>query len=1062
MNETALTDWLAGHDLMACAEILLRNEVDLEVLADLSEQDLTSIGLVLGLRKKLLKAAMSLRTEAPVASTATPAKHQATQPSGGERRYVTVMFSDLVGSTRIAADLDAEEWRDLVAAYHATVAAAVAPLGGNVAQKMGDGAMIYFGYPQAHENDAERAVRAGLGILQGLGDLNRRLASAGKPPLAARVGLHSGPVVVDGGDFAFGDVPNVAARVQAAAEPGQVLISAAVQRHVAGLFIVEDRGAHTLKGVPEPVVLLQVLRASGASRRQVLGRALTPLVGREVELQRLSECWQRACTGAAQVFTLTSDAGLGKSRLVDEFRATLAGTRHTWAEWSCAQLLQHTPFHPISEWARQRFGSADSAPGRLAELEATLSALGLDLLRAVPALAPLFEIALPVGYPPATASPEEHRRAQLSAMIAWVLAGARTQPLVLVLEDAQWCDPSTLELIGKLAEADAQVPLLVLLTARPEFQAPWRTLAHHAQCALAPLSEVAATKIVRAIVAAQALAAGTVEIVVQRSGGVPLYLEEVARLLVESRGDAGAHQIPPTLHASLLARLDLLGGVKEIAQIGSVLGREFDWTLLAEVVDIAPSALNLALSRLGAADMLLAHGEPPEATYRFNHALLYDAAYDSVLKSRRRELHAAVARALTDKFPEITTGRPELLAHHLTEAGANEAAVAAWHTAGIAAMARGAFVEAGTHFARGIGLLTALPPTAARVADEFKMRGALAQCYWAYRGFAAPETRAAFEAALAVGETLGDVRTLASVLSGLVAALTQQAEFVEASGFAARLSALARRPHSSPFERGWATLREAALQFYTGELNTTDELFRTVSVLGAEAAETAIGGVSLTGMAAIYRPWLAALRGEVNDANEFAKEGLRWSELTGSPHDRAFALTGAVIAGLHFRQTLATEPQLAALLAITETHQLRVLHASAVLFNAWATSQRGEPLAAVGIFAQGLHDYAAIGQKVLLNWFTALQAEAQAASGDYAQALVTIEQALALNPLSPVYAPEVQRIKAQILLADARTRDPRAAAVRRREAENVIALAVTEAQRLGVRLVETQAKELLG
>lgn len=1063
MDEGELTRWLDTHGLAACAQILIDNAVDLELLPDLSDQDLASIGLVLGLRRKLLKAAAGLRAEVPAAtveSSPTPL-HVGTPAPAGERRYVTVMFCDLVGSTRIAADMDAEEWRDLVAAYHATVAAAVEPLGGNVAQKMGDGAMVYFGYPQAHEDDAERAVRAGLGILQGLTELNRKLVSAGQPALEARVGLHSGPVVVDGGEFAFGDVPNVAARVQSAAEPGQVLISDAVHRHVAGLFIVEDRGAHRLKGVPEPVPLLQVVRASGASRRRAVGRAVTPFVGRDDESQLLRNRWERVQSGESRVVTLISDAGVGKSRLLDEFRATLAGTRHTWAEWSCAQLLQHTPFHPIVEWARQRFGGLDMpAERRFAEFEATLMALGLDPTEAVPALAPLFELALPARYPQPKMSPEEKRRAQLSVMASWVTAGAKTQPLVLDLEDAHWADPSTLELIGNLIDQDLRIPLLVLITARPEFRAPWPTRAHHEQFALAPLNERDASKVVRAMVAPRNWAAETIEIVVQRSGGVPLFLEEVTRLLIEGSGDVGGHEIPPTLHASLLARLDRLGTAKEIAQIGAVIGREFDWRLLFALAGTDHNVLNAALDNLCDADMIHAQRRPPEATYRFNQALLQEVAYDALLKSRRRELHAAVARSLTGTFPDLADARPELLAHHLTEAGDFEAAVAAWQRAGTAAMARGAFVEASTHFDHGIRLIKALPDTPQRASQEFKLRSALAQCFWACKGFGAVETRAAFEAALAIGETLDDMRTLATVLSGLVAALTQQAHFVEARVFANRLSALAQRTGSASFERGWATLRQAAVSFYLGELASARELFREVRRIGSEDT-AAIGGVSLVGMAAIYRPWLAALTGEADDAQEYIEDGLGWSRQTGSPHDHAFALTGAVIADLHFRNVAAAAERLRVLLSVTEEHHLRVLRSSAVLFDAWATCQRGYPVEAVAKFEQGLHDYQAIGQKVLLNWFTALHAEAQAKAGDYDLALDTIERALNFNPLSPLYNPEVQRIKSEIMFAKARTLTGGAAEELVRDARNTLGIAAIEAGQMGLQLIAAQAAQLI-
>ncbi|HEY1720324.1 MAG TPA: AAA family ATPase [Magnetospirillaceae bacterium] len=1056
-GEDELKAWLDARGLSACAQILADNAVDLEILPDITDQDLVALGLVLGLRRKLLKAAATLRAPDPAAAgPSAPRKKQPdTKPaSTGERRYVTILFSDLVGSTKISAELDAEEWRDLVAAYHAVVAAAVEPLGGNVAQKMGDGAMVYFGYPRAQENDPERAVRAGLAIFAGLTDLNRRLVAQGKPALAARVGMHSGPVVVDGGEFAFGDVPNIAARVQSAAEPGQVLISEAVHRHVAGLFIVEDRGRHNLKGVPEPVTLLVVVRASGGSRRSGVGRAATPFVGREEERRMLRSRWNRVRGGEGRVATIVSDAGLGKSRLLETFRAGLAESIHTWVEWPSAQLLQQTPFHPIAEWGRQRFGGSDvPVARRFADLEATVTALGLVPQEVLPLLAPLFDLVLPDSYAPPALSPEESRRRQMAAIVAWVVAGARTQPLVLVLEDAQWADPSTLELFAALVEVGSTASLFIVITARPEFHAPWPLGAHHEQFALGPLGKSEALAMVGAVTADVPLSPATTETVVERSGGVPLFIEEVARLLVESGGDAGAHDIPPTLHASLLARLDRLGAAKEVAQIGSVAGREFDWPLIRAITTVPDMMLSTALDQLGTADMIHVQGEPPEAIYRFNHALFQDAAYDSLLKSRRRELHEAVARALKDG-----AGKLELLAYHLTEAGDMASAIPAWQRAGEAAMARGAFIEASAHFDRGIGLLRSLPGAAAHAAQEFKLRSALAQCYWAHKGFGAPETRAAFESALAVGQSVGDTRTLATVLSGLVAALTQQAQFDEARVFADRLSTLAQWPGSGNFERGWAALRQAAINFYTGRLDQAREQLRFVQSLSEQGAATAIGGVSLSGMASIYSPWLAALTDDWDLALDHARDVLKRSGEIGSAHDRAFALTGAVIAGLHLQDAADTGERLRQLLDLTEEHRLRVLHSSAVVFEAWAMMQRGDAQGAAARFATGIRDYEAIGQRVLLNWFTALQAEAIAATGDFDQALATMARAESLNAMSPLYGPEVLRIRAVILLRKAATMNGAARQALETEADSVLDAALAEARRVGFRLIETQVR----
>jgi class 3 adenylate cyclase len=382
-------------------------------------------------------------------ATAEPARPSAAKPTEtpiaetvGERRHITVLFCDLVGSTSISAGLDAEDWRDLVGAYLDAASAAVTEMGGHVAKKLGDGLMALFGYPVAQENDAERAVRAALSIQRALAEVNRKNAGSGKPPLNARIGIEIGPVVVDVAGEIYGDAPNTAARVQALAEPGTVWVTAGVQRQVAGLFVAEDLGGHELKGVPEPATLFRLVRASGGGRRAGQ-RHLTPLVGREEEIAMLMRRWERARQGEGQLVLIVGEPGLGKSRLIEEFHTRLGETPHTWVEWSCSQLLQNTPLHPIGEWGRQRFGGADvPAERQLADLENTLALIKLHPGENVPLLAPLLDIPLPAEWAPALA-PEELRRRQLAALTNWVMAGARTQPAVLALEDIHWADPRT-------------------------------------------------------------------------------------------------------------------------------------------------------------------------------------------------------------------------------------------------------------------------------------------------------------------------------------------------------------------------------------------------------------------------------------------------------------------------------------------------------------------------------------------------------------------------------------------------------------------------------------------
>jgi class 3 adenylate cyclase len=380
------------------------------------------------------------------------------------------MFCDLVGSTTISAALDAEDWRNLVSTYLDAASEAVTQMGGRVAKTLGDGLMALFGHPIAQENDPERAVRAALAIQRALAELNERRARSAGPELVARIGVESGAVVVDAAGEIFGDAPNVAARVQAFAEPGTVLITARVHRQVAGLFVAEDRGPHELKGAPAPVTLYRIVRASGG--RRFGARALTPLVGREEELDLLRRRWERAAGGEGQFVQIVGEPGIGKSRLIEEFRARLTETPHTWLEWSASQLLQNTPLHPIAEWGRQRFGGADvAAEKRLAELESVLRQVKVDADEAAPLLAPLLDIRLPRGGE-ATLAPEEVRRQQLAAIVSWLMAGARTQAIVLAFEDLQWADPTSIDLMRALAERGAQTPLLLLATSRPSSVRP--------------------------------------------------------------------------------------------------------------------------------------------------------------------------------------------------------------------------------------------------------------------------------------------------------------------------------------------------------------------------------------------------------------------------------------------------------------------------------------------------------------------------------------------------------------------------------------------------------------
>ena len=566
--------------------------------------------------------------------------------------------------------------------------------------------------------------------------------------------------------------PNVAARVQALAEPGAVVVTARVQRQIAGLFVAEERGTHQLKGVPEPVTLFRLVRASGGGRRAGQ-RQLTPLVGRDEEIASLTRRWERARQGDGQLVLIVGEPGLGKSRLLEEFHVSLRDTPHTWSEWSCSQLSQNTPLHPIAEWGRQRFGGTDiPADQRLAELEGSLAQVKLDPAENVPLLAPLLDIPLPQERVP-TLAPEELRRRQLAALTAWMMAGARVQPVVLAFEDLHWADPTTLDLLRGIAERGALAPLFVVATTRPEFRPPWGTRSHHSTISLAPLDRAQVRDMVAELSARHALPRDVVEDVAARTGGVPLFVEEVTRLLLERGEQGGIQAIPPTLQQSLMARLDRLGPAREVAQVASVIGRGFSYGLLRALAGMEDAPLQAGLERLAESDILLVQGVPPESDYRFKHSLIQDAAYEHLLKSRRQVLHRRVAEVLRDNLAASASVEPELLAHHFSQAGLAEAAVEWWAKAGERSLERSALVEATAQLTRALDQIATLPATPALRREQIKLQVALITPLLNVKGAAAPETKAAaerarllIEQAEALGEPPEDPLLLFSVLYG--------------------------------------------------------------------------------------------------------------------------------------------------------------------------------------------------------------------------------------------------------------------------------------------------------
>ena len=685
------------------------------------------------------------------------------------------MFSDLVGSTALSARMDPEDLREVISAYQKCVAETVSRFGGFVAKYMGDGVLVYFGYPQAHEDDAERAVRAGLELIAAVAGLTTRA------PLQTRVGIATGLVVV--GDLIgsgeaqergiVGETPNLAARLQGIAEPNTVLIADGTRKLLGNLFELEDLGAKDLKGIAGPVHAWAALRASSVeSRFEALhATGLTALVGREEELELLLRRWGRAQTAEGQVVLLSGEAGIGKSRLTAALLERLADEPHTRLRYFCSPQHTDSAFYPIIGQMERAAGMAhyDTPQGKLDKLDAVLVSTSTSIQDAA-LFAEMLSLPNDGRYPALDLAPEQRRQGTMKALIAQTEALTHQTPVLMIFEDAHWADPTSLELFARAVDRIASLRVLLIVTFRPEFNAPWAGRSHVTSLALNRLGEREAAAIIARLVGNKELPAGVMAEIVERTDGIPLFVEEMTKAVLEAESEGQARRtaatvpspalaVPASLHASLMARLDRLGPAKEIAQIGAVIGREFSHALLAAVVRKSEAELNSALDRLIVAGLLFRQGVPPYATYLFKHALVQDAAYGTLLREPRRALHARIAETLETQFAEIAESQPELLARHFTEAALIEKAALLWGKAGQRSLARTALVEAGEQLTRALDQIATLPATPALRREQITLQVALMTPLGHVKGWAAPETKAAEERArllIEQAEALGE------------------------------------------------------------------------------------------------------------------------------------------------------------------------------------------------------------------------------------------------------------------------------------------------------------------
>ena len=990
-----VADWLRKLGLEQYEPAFRENDVDAQVLPRLTAEDLISIGVTsVGHRRRLLDAIAALASEAPT-SADTPVRIDA------ERRQLTVMFCDLVGSTPLSARLDPEDLRGIIGAYHRCVTEIVEGFGGFVARYMGDGVLVYFGYPQAHEDDAERATRCGLMLVDRVSQLDQA------EELHARVGIATGLVVV-GGEVVEHDVagntPNLAARLQALAEPDAVVIAASTRRLLGHLFEYRDLGEVELKGIAGPVPASQALRPSAvASRFEALrGSALTPLVGREEEIDLLLRRWARAKAGDGQVVLISGEPGIGKSRITAELEERLHAEPHIGLHYFCSPYHQDSALYPFVDQLGRASGFAPDDPptARLEKLEALLApAAPPD--EDVAFIADLLSLPASERHPLPNLSPQRKKERTLEALIRQLEGLARQQPVLMVFEDTHWVDPTSREVLDLTIERVRNLPVLLIVTFRTEFQPAWTGQPQVTMLALSRLDRRNRTVLVEQIAAGKPMPDEIVDQIVDRTDGVPLFIEELAKSVLESGFPLVG--IPTTLHDSLMARLDRFASVRLVAQIGAAIGRQFTYGLLRAVSRIPEDELQAALGRLVASELVFQRGAAPDAVYTFKHALVQDAAHDSLLRATRQQLHAKIAEVLETQSPELMDTQPELFAQHYAEAGLVEKSVAYWGQAGRRSAARSAMAEAAAQLQKGLDQLALLPDDPDRQRRELEFCSALGAALIAVKGYSAPETGHAYAHARELWEQLGSPSEFFHVPYGQSRYHLYRGELDQARRLAedlVRLSGLRNDP------------RRLVLGHYS--------YGRTLMFSGRFALSRSHLEEALALYDAISHRLLAHQGGFHLDVSSQAYLGNVLFCL-GYP-DRALTRSSAAIAEARRRalvgENAALDERVGQLVAVATEQSFPYWRAQGTIFRGWVAVKNGDVTQGISLLRSGSTAFRATGTETWMAYYIALLAAACEIAEQIEEGLTLLDEALQIVERTGErwLVAELNRHKGQLLL----------------------------------------------
>ena len=1011
--------WLRNLGLGHYESAFIENAIDTDVLPELTEGDLEKLGIPLGDRKRLIKAIKATTDPSPSASlfaseVGDNAPNDYSPMVAAERRYLTVMICDLVGSTALSAQLDPEDMGAVIDAFQATCARIMLAFDGFIADFRGDGILAYFGYPRAHEDDAERTVRAALDIAAAVA----RLKTRAQEPLSVRIGIATGLVVVGdlGGAGALrehtvvGDTPSLAARLQALAEPGTVVVATSTRRLLGDRFRLRDLGLHKVKGIAEPIAAWAVdgMSASESRFEAVHAAGLADLVGREDEIDFLLKRQRLAWKGEGQIVLISGEPGIGKSRLAAALEERIADEPHTNLRYQCSPHHANSALYPfIAQLERAAgFKADDTSEQRLDKLEAVLAIAASRVQDTAPLFAALLSIPLGDRYPRLALNPAQQRRRTLAALLDHFENLARQKPILLLFEDAHWADATSLELLDLTVERVRQLPVLALFTLRPEFEPPWVGLPNVGTLTLGRLDRNDVESMVTQVTQGRALPTEVMNQIVAKTDGNPLFVEELTKAVLEGDilvKDADGYRldgplpplaIPATLQASLMARLDRLAPVKEISQIGAAIGREFSYSLMRELVGRDETALKHALTKLEQAELVFRRGEPPEAIYSFKHVLVRDAAYESLLKSRRQQLHGQIARAMKEKFPDIVVSQPEIVAHHFTEAGLAEPAIDYWLKAGNLALSRFPNVAVG-HLKEGLKQIPNIDDPVLRNKYELLLQTSLGNSLQATQGWSTDSVKHAYTRALQLSKEGGlDQHTLPAVF-GLWTWHFLRAALGEAQVLAEHLLNTAEKVDDSVRK----VLAHEALGFTLFAQGKFDaahaELERSISLCEDSKASVYLDLAAHDPRVHVrsYDSMALWFLGYPDQALRICAEARRYADASQHPYSEAMERTISLRVRQFRGEAVIVASQVNTAIALCQEHEFVHYLAMALMLRGWASAQQGEFEKGIAEIREGLEKERATGALLFESYSLGLLADACIKNERYGQAFDALHQA---------------------------------------------------------------------